>query len=127
MFVAEAVSKLVIFDESAATGFLNPIVPPGAVVEVLIAVTKTVSAPPTEVKLKSIVTEAVSVVFTEVLTAVAVIVEPTWMTALEGPDARTPNPRAATTASATRLKVVLLDICFLSIVVTETFSVAALR
>lgn len=47
--------------------------------------------------------------------------------ALLGPDARTPNPRAATTASAIRLKVVLLDICFLSIVVTETFSVAALR
>jgi len=45
----------------------------------------------------------------------------------EGPEAITPNPNAATTASAMRLKVVLLDICFLSIVVTKTFSVAALR
>jgi hypothetical protein len=49
------------------------------------------------------------------------------MTAFEGAEARTPNPNAATTASAIRLKFVLLDICFLSIVVTETFSVAALR
>jgi hypothetical protein len=54
-------------------------------------------------------------------------VAPAWTAAFEGPDARTPNPSAATIASAIRLKVVLLDICFLSIVVTKTFSVAALR
>jgi len=58
--------------------------------------------------------------------AVDVTVKPVT-TADEGPTDRTPKPSAATTASAIRLKVVLLDICFLSIVVTETFSVAALR
>jgi hypothetical protein len=47
--------------------------------------------------------------------------------ALDGPEARTPNPSAATTASEMRLKLVLLDICFLSIVVTGTIPVAALR
>ena len=34
--------------------------------------------------------------------------------ALDGPLARTPMPSATTTASAMRLKIVLLDICFLS-------------
>jgi hypothetical protein len=48
-------------------------------------------------------------------------------TAFDGPDARTPRPTDATTASAIRLKLVLLDICFLSIVVTRTIPVAALR
>jgi len=58
--------------------------------------------------------------------AVGVTVKPVTV-AEEGATERTPKPIAATTASAIRLKVVLLDICFLSIVVTETFSVAALR
>jgi len=49
------------------------------------------------------------------------------MIALEGPAERTPNPKAATNASAIRLKVVLIDISFLSIVVRETISLAALR
>jgi len=78
------------------------------------------------VKVTVITAVAVSPAVTEAVAAEIAIVGPE-ITADEGPEARTPNPRAATTASAMRLKVVLLDICFLSIVVTETFSVAALR
>jgi hypothetical protein len=47
--------------------------------------------------------------------------------AVDGPEAITPRPNAATTASAIRLKFVFVDICFLSIVVMKTFSMAALR
>jgi len=47
--------------------------------------------------------------------------------AVDGPDDRTPMPSATTTASAMRLKPVLLDICFLSEVVYETFSQTAGR
>jgi hypothetical protein len=36
-------------------------------------------------------------------------------------DVRTPRPKAATATSATRLKVVFVDICFLSISRTEEF------
>jgi hypothetical protein len=51
------------------------------------------------------------------------VVEGVLRIAFDGPDARTPNPNAATKASATRLNDIdLLVICFLSIVVLETFS-----
>jgi hypothetical protein len=50
-----------------------------------------------------------------------------FTTALEGATDSAPKPKAVTTTSAKRLNVVFLDICFLSIVVTETFPVAALR
>ena len=40
--------------------------------------------------------------------------------ALEGADARTPRPKAATATSAMRLKLVFVDICFLSIVDPRT-------
>jgi hypothetical protein len=40
---------------------------------------------------------------------------------------KTPKPKAATATSAMRLKVVFVDICFLSLVVNETFSLTAGR
>jgi hypothetical protein len=43
------------------------------------------------------------------------------ITALEGAIDRTPRPKAATATSATRLKVVFVDICFLSIVDPRNF------
>jgi len=45
----------------------------------------------------------------------------------EGATERTPRPNAATATSAMRLKVVFVDILFLSVVVMKTFSMAALR
>jgi len=44
-----------------------------------------------------------------------------------GATERTPRPNAATATSAMRLKVVFVDILFLSVVVMKTFSMAALR
>jgi len=41
--------------------------------------------------------------------------------ACEGATERTPRPKAATATSATRLKVVFVDICFLSIVDPRNF------
>jgi len=47
--------------------------------------------------------------------------------ACEGTELRTPRPKAATATSAMRLKFVFVDICFLSLVVTRNFLVAASR
>ena len=47
--------------------------------------------------------------------------------ACEGTELSTPIPNAATATSATRLKFVVVDICFLSLVVTRNFLVAASR
>jgi hypothetical protein len=47
--------------------------------------------------------------------------------ALAGTELRTPRPKAATATSAMRLKFVFVDICFLSLVVTRNFLVAASR
>ncbi len=47
--------------------------------------------------------------------------------AFEGTELRTPRPKAATATSAIRLKFVFVDICFLSLVVTRNFLVAASR
>jgi len=47
--------------------------------------------------------------------------------ACEGTELRTPRPNAATATSAMRLKFVVVDICFLSLVVTRNFLVAASR
>jgi len=48
-------------------------------------------------------------------------------TACEGVELSTPIPNAATATSAMRLKFVFVDICFLSLVVTRNFLVAASR
>jgi curli biogenesis system outer membrane secretion channel CsgG len=49
-------------------------------------------------------------------------VTPVSVAALAGAtDVRTPRPKAATATSATRLKVVFVDICFLSISRSEEF------
>jgi len=48
-------------------------------------------------------------------------------TAEDGATERSPKPRAATATSAMRLKVVFVDILFLSVVVKRTFLLAALR
>ncbi|CAB4986384.1 unannotated protein [freshwater metagenome] len=45
----------------------------------------------------------------------------------DGTAVSSPNPTAATATSATRLKVVFVDIIVLSIVAIETFSTAALK
>jgi hypothetical protein len=47
--------------------------------------------------------------------------------AVVGTEDRTPRPSAATATSAMRLKFVVVDICFLSIVVSKYFLEAALR
>jgi hypothetical protein len=47
--------------------------------------------------------------------------------ACEGAELSTPIPNAATATSAMRLKFVVVDICFLSLVVTRNFLVAASR
>jgi hypothetical protein len=47
--------------------------------------------------------------------------------AVDGTEERTPRPNAATATSAMRLKFVVVDICFLSLVVTRNFLVAASR
>jgi len=47
--------------------------------------------------------------------------------ACEGAELSKPIPNAATATSAMRLKFVFVDMCFLSIVVTRTFLVAASR
>jgi cytoskeletal protein RodZ len=47
--------------------------------------------------------------------------ESAFTTALEGAIERTPRPKAATATSATRLKVVFVDMCFLSIVDPRNF------
>jgi hypothetical protein len=47
--------------------------------------------------------------------------------ACEGTELSTPRPNAATATSAMRLKFVVVDICFLSIVVSKYFLEAALR
>jgi len=75
-------SRTVAPDESAVAGILKPIkVAPGLVVDVLTAVMTTESTlagdPCTEVNENATVADAVSVVFTDVFTAVAVIVAPT--------------------------------------------------
>jgi hypothetical protein len=49
------------------------------------------------------------------------------ITACDGTEDKTPSPSAATATSATRLKFVVVDICFLSIVVSKYFLEAALR
>ena len=47
--------------------------------------------------------------------------------AFDGTELSTPRPNAATATSAMRLKFVVVDICFLSIVVSKYFLEAALR
>jgi hypothetical protein len=79
------------------------------------------------VLMKVLVTVTVRVSPTATVPVEALTVSVSSIAALEGPEARTPNPKAATTASAIRLKVVLLDIIFLSIVALKTISKAALR
>jgi hypothetical protein len=77
-----------------------------------------------DVKLTVPVTETVSPRFAERVEALSVKVEVAALKyACDVPAEVTPNPNAATKASATRLNDIdLLVICFLSIVVLETFS-----
>jgi len=56
-----------------------------------------------------------------------IVNESELIVALDGVMERTPSPNAATATSAIRLKVVFVDILFLSVVVMKTFSMAALR
>jgi hypothetical protein len=73
-----------------------------------------------------IVVEAVSVIAPDAVAELNVNVGvPTY--ACEGATERTPRPNAATATSAIRLKVVFVDICFLSVVDIETFPISALR
>jgi len=117
------------FVESAAAGVRNAGVMFGAVAEVRIPVTpmESVVAVPILVKLRERTAVAVSPAVIAAVPEEILNVAPVWIAAFDGPEANTPNPSAATTASAIRLKLVLLDICFLSIVVTRTIPVAALR
>jgi hypothetical protein len=55
------------------------------------------------------------------------VTESALIAAFEGTELSTPRPNAATATSAMRLKFVVVDICFLSIVVSKYFLEAALR
>jgi hypothetical protein len=57
-----------------------------------------------------------------IVTAVTSATDPVPVVALAGAtEVKTPKPREATATSATRLKVVFVDICFLSISRSEEF------
>jgi hypothetical protein len=81
-----------------------------------LAITFTDSSIPVDVKLIVAVTVPVSPGVTARVLALNEIVEDVALrTAVDDPAERTPNPNAATTASAMRLKLIdLLVICFLS-------------
>jgi len=90
--------------------------------------TKPVAAVKDPIKELVIVTDAVSPTATDALDAERVKVSSVELIAAdEGATERTPRPNAATATSAMRLKVVFVDILFLSVVVMKTFSMAALR
>jgi hypothetical protein len=55
------------------------------------------------------------------------VTESALIAACDGTELSTPRPNAATATSAMRLKFVVVDICFLSIVVSKYFLEAALR
>jgi hypothetical protein len=80
------------------------------------------------VKLRVSVVVAVSPIATVWVAALKVRVSlPTETAAFDGATEKTPRPNTATATSAMRLKVVFVDILFLSVVVMKTFSMAALR
>jgi len=80
------------------------------------------------IKVEVMVIVAVSPIATDAEVADKVSVSsPAFTAADDGATERTPSPNAATATSAMRLKVVFVDILFLSVVVMKTFSMAALR
>jgi hypothetical protein len=88
--------------------------------------TTLVSEEPSEYQVLVAVIVAESPNLTEIASELSVSVSEVFA-ACDGPEDSNPNPKAATTASAIRLKVAFVDISFLSIVATRTFLVAALR
>jgi hypothetical protein len=87
--------------------------------DVSATVAVTVSAVPKRPAVVSVVVAAVPI-FTVELAAESVDVNPPGAAAFDGATDITPKPNAATVTSAMRLKVVFVDICFLSIVDSET-------
>jgi hypothetical protein len=77
------------------------------------------------------VTVAEVAVYVSAVVCVAVVADKAsrseLITACDGTELSTPRPKAATATSAMRLKFVVVDICFLSIVVSKYFLEAALR
>jgi hypothetical protein len=102
---------------------ISTVVPEGAA----LVITFTDSSIASDVKFTVAVMVPVSPGVTASVLALNEIVEVAALrTADDVPVERTPNPNAATTTSAIRLKLIdLLVICFLSIVVLETFSSTA--
>jgi hypothetical protein len=86
-----------------------------------VSATETVTVSPVP-KIPDVVTvvEALVPIFTEELAAESAEVKPAGASAFDGAVASTPKPNAATVTSAMRLKVVFVDICFLSIVDSRT-------
>jgi len=74
-----------------------------------------------------IVVVAVSPTEIDALAVPMVRVSPKTDALADGATERTPRPNAATATSAMRLKVVFVDILFLSVVVKRTILLAALR
>jgi hypothetical protein len=118
-------ARLTVGAEAAAAGF-----------DLLVIVTETESARDASVNPvpRKVTTRVAAVVLSDsarvgaVAGAVAVAVRLLDITtACDGTELRTPRPKEATATSAMRLKFVFVDICFLSIVVTRTFLVAASR
>jgi hypothetical protein len=109
--------------ESVVKPTISTVVPEGAA----LVITFTDSSIASDVKFTVAVMVPVSPGVTASVLALNEIVEVAALrTADDVPVERTPNPNAATTTSAIRLKLIdLLVICFLSIVVLETFSSTA--
>jgi hypothetical protein len=109
-----------------ATGVIVAVEPAGfaenAVVNVIVS-----SAPESAAKLKFVTTFAATPTRPDACVVVAVVVAEVnvaaaaWAADAGATEVRTPKPKAATATSAMRLKVVFVDICFLSISRSEEF------
>jgi len=76
--------------------------------------------------MNALVTVTVAVSSTDVVAVAALTVNVSSVIAAEeGPTERTPRPSAATATSAILLKIVFVDIYFLSLVVSKTISLTA--
>jgi len=126
------VYAIVAFDESEVMRRLLPVVAASATVAVVGATARTVTVSavvPVGVNCTVTVTAVLVSPDTAVADDAESVIEVVALgtDAVEGVDAITPNPSATTTLNAMRLKVVFVDILFLSVVVMKTFSMAALR
>jgi hypothetical protein len=102
--------------------------PAGPLTSEAVKETRSVVVSPTKNAKVAVTDEAVDV---SVVVCPAVVADKVSVSAFDtacvGTELSTPRPKAATATSAMRLKFVVVDICFLSIVVSKYFLEAALR